>query len=382
MKTSTFLKRSVIIGALAAAAIGSSALAQEDRPYLGVTFTGVETGVRVTGVLPGSPADSADVELGDIVTAINGDTITAETITDVLDDYDAGETITLTLERDGAPLELEVILSERPATMIQVEPPIVRRTFLGVQLEDTDEGALVVSVVEDSPASAAGLQAEDVITAVNETNVTTARDLIEALSTLNPGDTVTLTFQRGEETQTADATLAEPPPIPVEIPPVEMPGNPGEMMPMNPGQMVPINPALIFGNGRLGVGVVNLTAENAAEYNVEATSGALVQEVSADSPAEAAGLQTGDIVTAVNEEPVDEERTLRDRLFAYEPGDTVSLTVTRAGEMLTVEATLAEQDMSVMPGMPYFFDGELPPGFELLPMPELPAEATDEAPRL
>jgi predicted metalloprotease with PDZ domain len=151
MKTSTFLKRSVIIGALAAAAIGGSVLAQDDRPYLGVTFTGVETGVRVTGVLPGSPADAAEVELGDVVTAINGDTISADTITDVLDDYNAGDTITLTLERDGAPIELEVLLSERPATMIQVEPPIVRRTFLGVQLEDTDDGAKVVTVVEEPP---------------------------------------------------------------------------------------------------------------------------------------------------------------------------------------------------------------------------------------
>src|SRR5690606_32840166 len=83
---------------------------------------------------------------------------------------------------------------------------------------------------------------------------------------------------------------------------------------------------------RLGVTIVNLNAETAAENEVDVTEGALIMDVEDESPAADAGLQTGDIITAVDGDLVDEERTLRDRLFAYEPDDTVTLTVLRDGE--------------------------------------------------
>jgi membrane-associated protease RseP (regulator of RpoE activity) len=62
--------------------------------------------------------------------------------------------------------------------------------------------------------------------------------------------------------------------------------------------------------------------------------------VFADTPAAAADLQEGDIILAVDGDVVDQERTLPDRLYAYEPGDTVTLTVLRDGEEMEVEVTL------------------------------------------
>jgi hypothetical protein len=81
-----------------------------------------------------------------------------------------------------------------------------------------------------------------------------------------------------------------------------------------------------------------------------------------------------DIITAVNNEPVDAEHTLRDRLVAYEPDDIVSLEVSRGSETLTIDATLGQPEMSEM--MPFFgpngngFDFELPQPGQLEEQPQ------------
>ena len=70
--------------------------------------------------------------------------------------------------------------------------------------------------------------------------------------------------------------------------------------------------------------------------------GALVQEVVAGSPAEAAGVQVGDIITAVDGTPIDANHRLADVVSQYQPGDRVKLTVWRAGDNKSITATLGE----------------------------------------
>ena len=70
--------------------------------------------------------------------------------------------------------------------------------------------------------------------------------------------------------------------------------------------------------------------------------GAVVQEVVAGSPAEAAGVQVGDIITEVDGTPIDANHRLADVVSQYQPGDRVKLTVWRAGDAKSVTATLGE----------------------------------------
>ncbi|MGC8780230.1 MAG: S1C family serine protease [Anaerolineae bacterium] len=70
-------------------------------------------------------------------------------------------------------------------------------------------------------------------------------------------------------------------------------------------------------------------------------AGALIQEVVANTPAAEGGLRTGDIITKVNDAPVDADHRLADLIARYKPGDKVSLTVWRAGNTRTVTVTLA-----------------------------------------
>ena len=67
----------------------------------------------------------------------------------------------------------------------------------------------VIEVQEGSPAADAGLRAGDVITAVGDRPITTSTELTAAVRSAKPGDTVTLTVRRGDQTLTVDATLDE-----------------------------------------------------------------------------------------------------------------------------------------------------------------------------
>jgi S1-C subfamily serine protease len=69
------------------------------------------------------------------------------------------------------------------------------------------EGCRISGVTPGSPAERAGLQAGDAILQIGETPIASLRDLSAALKARNPGDTVTVTYQRGEEKKSVPVTL-------------------------------------------------------------------------------------------------------------------------------------------------------------------------------
>ncbi len=68
--------------------------------------------------------------------------------------------------------------------------------------------------------------------------------------------------------------------------------------------------------------------------------GALIGGVIADSTARAAGIRDGDVLLAVNGQPLSRDLTLSNALLSLSVGDTVEFTVSRAGEELTLSAEL------------------------------------------
>jgi len=79
---------------------------------------------------------------------------------------------------------------------------------LGIGVDHADHGARVVKVLPDSPAQAAGLQIDDVITHVEGDPAEGLHELIAAIRRHPPGHTVRLTVQRGDETLEISARLA------------------------------------------------------------------------------------------------------------------------------------------------------------------------------
>jgi putative serine protease PepD len=87
------------------------------------------------------------------------------------------------------------------------------RAWMGVSVGDApDGGAFIGSIVPESPAAEAGLQAGDVILKVGDTDVQTSSDLTDALADHKPGDTVTVTVRSsGGDERTVDVTLGTRP---------------------------------------------------------------------------------------------------------------------------------------------------------------------------
>jgi len=68
-----------------------------------------------------------------------------------------------------------------------------------------------------------------------------------------------------------------------------------------------------------------------------------VAQVVAGSPAAQAGLQQGDVITQVDNQPITDDSTLGRVLATKKPGDTISLTVQRGGQSMQVSVTLAQR---------------------------------------
>ncbi|MFN8020244.1 MAG: trypsin-like peptidase domain-containing protein [Acidimicrobiales bacterium] len=80
------------------------------------------------------------------------------------------------------------------------------------------------------------------------------------------------------------------------------------------------------------------------EDRTDGGAGALLTEITADSPAEAAGLEVGDVVIGANDAPVSGQGGLIAAIRDTRPGDDLALTVLRDGEQLELSATLVARD--------------------------------------
>lgn len=222
---------------------------------------------------------------------------------------------------------------------------VAARPFIGIAIEDEDDDVVIVGVVEQSPADAAGIEPGDVINAVNGTEVETSSEVVAIIGALAIGDTVTLDIERDGEVSQIAIQLRDAAEFSGEL--ETMREEMDDVTATPEMQMIeitgPIFNLVAFENGRLGIRFVTLTEEVAAEQSMDMREGALITLVDENAPAFEAGLLEGDIITEVNGDLIDQERILRDRLVAYEPGDTVTLTIIRDGEKLEIDVTLAEQ---------------------------------------
>lgn len=95
----------------------------------------------------------------------------------------------------------------------------------------------------------------------------------------------------------------------------------------------------------IGVSVTDVSEETMG-YGLPA--GAAVKAVSEDSPAEKAGLQVNDIITAVNGKEISGRTGLSEAVSAASVGDTLTLTVYRQGKTISVDVTVGEQIQSAL----------------------------------
>jgi serine protease Do len=94
--------------------------------------------------------------------------------------------------------------------------------------------------------------------------------------------------------------------------------------------------------GWIGVQIQPVNADIADSLGLKNAEGALVAEPQADGPAVKAGIQSGDVITAVNGQPVKDARDLAKKISSLPPGSNVKLGVISKGTEKTVTVTLGE----------------------------------------
>jgi len=114
----------------------------------------------IEAMVPGSPADTAGIQIGDRVSRVNGEAISTRT-----ELFDAvaksnGQTLTLEIKRDGQLKTLKVTPTTTPGPQTSAQEP---GYYLGVE----EAPPLVTSVMQNSPAAKAGLQTGDHVVSID-----------------------------------------------------------------------------------------------------------------------------------------------------------------------------------------------------------------------
>jgi serine protease Do len=95
-------------------------------------------------------------------------------------------------------------------------------------------------------------------------------------------------------------------------------------------------------HGYLGISINSVMPDNASFFNLPTASGAIVSQVTPDSPASRAGLKTGDVIRTLNGKEVADSSALQVAVSEMTPGTSLELGVIRDGKPETLHATVGE----------------------------------------
>jgi serine protease Do len=95
-------------------------------------------------------------------------------------------------------------------------------------------------------------------------------------------------------------------------------------------------------HGYLGIGMNDVTPDNAHFFNLQDATGAIVSQVAPDSPASRANLRTGDVIAKLNGEKIVNGSALQVAVTEMTPGTKIALGILRDGKPMTLNLTVGE----------------------------------------
>lgn len=221
----------------------------------------------------------------------------------------------------------------RAALEVEISPP---------PEPSTREGVLIAEVISGSPADQAGLQRGDIILKFDGQEVNTLTGLADLIRDREPGDRVELEIRRGDEVTNLSVELGEE-----------------------------------SGRTYLGIRTCNDSTFGLLPPKVRVLpfiSGEpayLIRKVVPESPAEKAGLQPGDQITAIDGNPVQADQSLAEIIQAHKPGDELMLEILRPGEDSPRQITVILGENPDMKGQAYLGIEYISiPGFRIRPLDE------------
>ncbi len=172
-------------------------------------------GALVARVEPGSPAEKAGVEAGDIITAYNGTTIEKSgDLPRLVGNTKPGSKSSLTVLRKGQKRDLSVVVAEMESEQAakkkeEKQKPEQTSNALGLIVSDLSDaqkqelkldGGVIVELAE-GPAGRVGLQPGDVIVRLNNTDIKDAKQFNGLVAKLDPKKNALLLVRRGDSSQ-------------------------------------------------------------------------------------------------------------------------------------------------------------------------------------
>jgi serine protease Do len=182
---------------------------------------------------------------------------------------------------------------------------------------DSAVGAVVSQVESDSPGAKAGLKVGDVITQIDSKEVSDAGELQVVVGQKNPGTTIHLQVMRDGKSVAVPVTL-------------EAMGNRDKA-----GKETA---EATQGKPRWGVGLSDITPEMREQLQAPSDlHGAVIQQVQPGSPADNAGLQSGDVIVEVDRKPVQNAADVQKALSSVPKGqDALVLVWSNGGNTFRV----------------------------------------------
>ena len=214
------------------------------------------------------------------------------------------------------------------------ETGVVERGWLGVSIQDVDRnladsfgldrprGALIAQVGKDSPAEQAGLEPGDVILSFAGEAIETSADLPHVVGLIAPGTkVVAVIFREGKE---QDLT-------------VEVGG-------LGADEVASVN-AGVAADGSISILGMRLVEADPAELSsIGLSGGVAVSEVDRGSPADEAGVMTGDVLTRLGNQPVGRIEDLDGLAEQLIPGSSVPARLIRGRSPLFIGIRIPEAD--------------------------------------
>ncbi len=187
-------------------------------------------------------------------------------------------------------------------------------------------GLLITSIVEKSPADDAGLREDDIILTFNGKSVELSEEFSRTVRKTERGTTVSLLIMREGKEKEIEVTIGK------------------RRRRRSFAWSDDNNFQFFMGRPQLGVQVHDLNGDLAEYFKVNKDDGVLITQVTEDSPAEAAGLKAGDVITRIGDEKISSHENLIETLEDYEDGDVTSVQFVRKGKTQKVEVELEGSD--------------------------------------
>ena len=179
-------------------------------------------GVLIRSLEKDSPAERDGIEPGDIVIAVNGQSVKTPTeLSSIIGSKKPNDKVKITVIRDGKEKTIEVTLGEFPTELLsnntskenKIEDLGLSVTNLDkslrneLRLSDSDYGVVIREVIRGSVAENAGLQRGDLIMRVNRARINSVEDFEKSIAEIEPGGVVLLQIKRNGRRMIVDFTM-------------------------------------------------------------------------------------------------------------------------------------------------------------------------------